>query len=113
MLDLMRKVFLAGLGAMFLTKEKAEEMAEELVRRGELRRDEARNFVDQLLAKGKEQHAQLQETVKREVSRWRTEWGLVTRAEMASLEKRVAELEAMMARNDRAGGGQDTHNNAE
>ncbi|BCV21284.1 phasin family protein [Moorella sp. Hama-1] len=100
MLDIMRKVFLAGLGAMFLTKEKAEEVAEELVHRGELRRDEVKNFVDQLLAKGKEQQNQLQETVSREVNRWRTEWGLVTRSEMAALEKRLAELEARLASND-------------
>ncbi|MGI9861525.1 hypothetical protein SDD30_09105 [Moorella naiadis] len=100
MLDIMRKVFLAGLGAMFLTKEKAEEMAEELVHHGELRRDEVKNFVDQLLAKGKEQQNQLQETVSREVNRWRTEWGLVTRSEMAALEKKVAELEARLASND-------------
>lgn len=98
MLDLMRKVFLAGLGAMFLTKEKAEEVAEELVHRGELRRDEAKNFVEQLLNKGKEQQALLQETVTREVNRWRNEWGLVTKSEMAALEKRVAELEARQER---------------
>ena len=99
MLDIMRKVFLAGLGAMFLTKEKAEEVAEELVHRGELRRDEVKNFVEQLLAKGKEQQNQLQETVSREVNRWRTEWGLVTKSELAALEKRVAELEARLASN--------------
>lgn len=97
MLDLMRKVFLAGLGAMFLTKEKAEEVAEELVHQGELRREEAKNFVEQLLNKGKEQQALLQETVSREVNRWRSEWGLVTKAELSALENRVAELEARLA----------------
>ncbi len=103
MLDLMRKAFLAGLGAMFLTKEKAEEVAEELVRQGELRREEAKNFTEQLLNKGKEQQTQLQETVSKEVNRWRKEWGLVTKAEMAALEKRMAELEARLASQENSG----------
>ena len=42
MLDLLRTVMLAGLGAVDLSEEKLRQVTDELVRRGELAADEAR-----------------------------------------------------------------------
>lgn len=100
MLDLIRKVFLAGLGAMFLTKSKAEEVAEELVKRGELKREEVKSFIEQLLEKGREQQAQLQDALTKEFNRLRHEWGLATKADLAALEARIKHLEEKLLKKE-------------
>ena len=54
--ELAEKLVLAGVGAVALTAERADALAEELSARGGLRREEARSLVDEL------------------VGRWRNAW---------------------------------------
>ena len=54
MLELLKKGFYTGLGLALITKEKAEELAKELVKKGELSEKEGKGFVEEILKKSKE-----------------------------------------------------------
>jgi polyhydroxyalkanoate synthesis regulator phasin len=49
--DLVERLFLLGVGAAALSKDRLQEIVEELVRRGHLSRDEGRDMVDKLVAR--------------------------------------------------------------
>ncbi len=70
--DLLEQVLLAGLGAVSLTAERIEQLADSLAERGGIRRDDARAAIDEL------------------VTRWR---GDATRATERAGAGRVAQLE--------------------
>lgn len=98
MLDFFRRTMLVGLGALSFTKEKAEQLVEELVNRGDIGRDEAKNLLEELKARGEEQAQAVAGIVRREMDRLKGEIGLVNRGELEALEARVKELEERVAK---------------
>lgn len=93
MLDIFKKTFLAGLGALSLTKERAEQITEELVKKGEVSRDEAGKFVTELMDKVKEQREMVAGTVKQEFSKIKGDLAIVNRKEFESLIARIEVIE--------------------
>jgi polyhydroxyalkanoate synthesis regulator phasin len=53
--DLIERTFLAGMGVAVLTKDRVEDLADELVRLGGLNADEGREMVERLVARSREQ----------------------------------------------------------
>jgi len=49
--DIINKVINLGLGAVLLTKENIEEVIDEMVKKGEIKKDEAKAQVNELLKK--------------------------------------------------------------
>lgn len=93
MREILHKLMLLSLGAVSLTKEKAEKLAEELVKRGEISREEAKDFMKELIARGEEERAGLKSTVQAEVDRLRKDMGLATKADFSRLEERLRQIE--------------------
>jgi len=93
LLDLMKKGFLAGVGALTMTKERAEELVEEMVKRGEITRSEAAQTIQELMDKGKEQQETIKKSVREEIDKARNDFGFVTKKDYEQLENRVKELE--------------------
>ncbi|MZP28738.1 hypothetical protein GTO91_03310 [Heliobacterium undosum] len=93
MLDIVRKALLAGLGAVTLTKERAEVIVDELVKKGEMSKEEASKIIEELLEKSKEQREVVSDTFKSEFGRLRNDFGFVTRKEFDALEARIAAIE--------------------
>lgn len=91
--ELVRRSILLGLGALSITREKAERLVDELVKKGEMTREEARSFVDQIVERGKQEKDELQRMVKEELGQWRENVGLATRADIARLEEQIKKLE--------------------
>lgn len=58
-----RKAMLTGFGLIDLTAEKAENMVNELVKRGEIVEGESKKYVDDLMAKAKETEVNLKTKV--------------------------------------------------
>jgi polyhydroxyalkanoate synthesis regulator phasin len=56
--DPIERDFLVGLGALTLTREKAQSIVDGLVKKGEARRDEAKGLVDRLVTRGEEERAE-------------------------------------------------------
>ncbi len=53
--DLIERTFLAGMGVAAVTKDRVEDLADELVRLGGLNAEEGRDLVERLVARSKEQ----------------------------------------------------------
>jgi polyhydroxyalkanoate synthesis regulator phasin len=91
--ELAEKLVLAGVGAVALTAERTDALAEELSARGSLGRDEARSLVDELVGRWRNETIRLGERTGSGLAGVFHEVGLVTRVELEELELRVAQLE--------------------
>jgi polyhydroxyalkanoate synthesis regulator phasin len=91
--EIAEKVVLAGVGAVALTAERADALAEELSARGGIGRDEARSVVEELVGRWRNEGVRLGERTGTGLAGLFRELGLVTRAELEELELRVAQLE--------------------
>jgi polyhydroxyalkanoate synthesis regulator phasin len=89
MSDIIKKVFLAGLGAATLTREKAEEIIEDLVKKGELKREEKPGVLDDLLKATEKRKDEMQNFVKEEVQKVLKTLNITTKEDIDSLEKRL------------------------
>ena len=55
--DILEKMFLLGVGAFSLTKEKVEGVVDDLVARGRLTQDEGKDLASEMRSRGEEQRA--------------------------------------------------------
>lgn len=87
------RLLLAGLGAVSLTAERIEELADALTERGGMRRDEARGAIDDLVTRWRGDATRVTERAGAGLQGVLRELGLVLRSEYEELELRVAQLE--------------------
>ncbi|MEN6462508.1 MAG: hypothetical protein ABFC94_14225 [Syntrophomonas sp.] len=92
-MSLMKKAFYLGLGAISLTKERAEKTINEMAEKGEMNKDEAKQFVDEIIQKGEEQKKEIRHIISEEIDEWRKDFGVVSRGEFEALEARIKKLE--------------------
>ena len=91
--DLGERVGAAAFGAVLLTAERADRLAEELARRGAMGRDEARSLIDEVTLRWRGTTAGLGQRAGAGVEGVLRELGLVTREDYEELELRLAQLE--------------------
>lgn len=68
MTNLFEKSINLGLGLFVYSREKVEEMVEELVNKGEIAKKDSRQFAGELVKKGEEQREELKKLIKDEVA---------------------------------------------
>lgn len=95
-MEIFKKSLLFGIGLMTITREKAEKVMQNLVERGEVGTEDAKNFVNELLEKGDQEKAAVQETIKKEFEDIRKKFDFVTKTDIAQLEAKIGELEAKL-----------------
>ena len=91
--DALERVGLAALGAVALTAERADALADELARTGGMRRDEARELIEQTSHRWRGEALRLSERAGAGLEGFFQQLGLVPRSELEDLELRVAQLE--------------------
>jgi polyhydroxyalkanoate synthesis regulator phasin len=84
---------LAVLGAVALTAERADGLADELAAKGGIRRDEAREVIDQATRRWRGEAVRMGEKAGAGLEGLFHQLGLVTRDDFEELELRVAQLE--------------------
>lgn len=94
MLEPMKNLLLAGLGAVSYSQDKLKSTLHELVDRGELTREQGERILSEWLARGQEEKDKLSARVTDEGQKLREKLGLVSRAEHEALLRRVEVLEA-------------------
>jgi len=94
--SMLKEMFLAGLGAVSLTKDKIEEIAQELVKRGELTAEDKNNFINSALNSVNKQKQVIKEKAYENIQQMAKEANLVTREEYDLLLARIAELESKL-----------------
>ena len=91
--EIAEKLVLAGVGAVALTAERADALAEELAARGGMGREEARSLIEELVGRWRSESIRFGERTGVSLATLFRELGLVTRAEVEELELRLAQLE--------------------
>jgi polyhydroxyalkanoate synthesis regulator phasin len=91
--DLAEEILLAGVGAVALTKERADELVGELAQKGKLTQDDARELVDEVMGRWRGDALRVGERASSTLATVFRELGLVTRRENEELELRLAQLE--------------------
>jgi polyhydroxyalkanoate synthesis regulator phasin len=90
---LLEQLGLAAVGAVSLTAERADRLADEFAARGGMRREEARSIVDELTGRWRGEAGRLGERASAALEDVFNDLGLVTRESFEELELRVAQLE--------------------
>jgi polyhydroxyalkanoate synthesis regulator phasin len=88
-----RKMMLMGIGALSLSRERAEMLVKELTEKGEVDQAEARTFVGELVRRGEQERSMVQKAVRSELSLLRSEFGLVNRRDLSRIEARLGRIE--------------------
>ena len=91
--EVAEEAVLAGVGAVALTKERADELVQELVGKGKMTGDEARGLVDDVMGRWRGDAVRMSERAGTTLSTLFRELGLITRREYEELELRLAQLE--------------------
>jgi polyhydroxyalkanoate synthesis regulator phasin len=91
--ELLERLAFSAVGAVALTAERADAIAEELSERGLARRDDARALIEDLSARWRGDATRLGEKAGATLDTLFRELGLVTKDDLVELELRLAQLE--------------------
>ncbi len=91
--DVVERLALAALGAVALTAERLDELAGDLSERGGMRREDARQLLEDALTRWRGDATRFGERAGESLAGVARQLGLVTREELDELELRVAQLE--------------------
>lgn len=96
--EMWKKAFLMGVGATALTVEKMQELANELVERGEMSQKDAMSFSEDLRSRAMKEKEQFESRMKESVESYMKtavkSMGLVTREEYEALKEEIENLKA-------------------
>lgn len=83
----------AGIGLAAVTKEKAEEVIAELVKKGEISKDEGKDLLSTLMNRMQEESEKLKLKINEQVENTITSMNLVRKSEMDEVLQKLTELE--------------------
>jgi len=96
MFDLLEKAFLAGLGAVSLSRKKTDEFLAEMKEKYQMTEEEGKAFIEKAEKMAREGKERVAEMVDTEVKKVIDRIGLVPREEFDRLQKRIEELEEQL-----------------
>jgi len=82
----------AGLGAMLIAKEKAEEMIDEAIKEGEMSKEEGSKVLDDLKKEAQKRSKEIDKSLKTEIHKQLKEFGVATKEDIASLRREITAL---------------------
>ncbi len=88
MTNLFEKGLLVGIGLLSMTREKAQEVIDDLSEEGKLQKNDMKGWVDQLTDRGEEERQALRKLIRDEMKKVLDEMGLVTKEDMKELLKK-------------------------
>ena len=90
--DIIKKAINLGYGALIMTKENVEELMDEMVKKGEIKKDEAkaqvREVFNKILSSKKEIESKIEEVVEKVLHKL----DIPTRKELQQMEKKLEEI---------------------
>jgi len=95
MLESLDRLLLAGLGALSMTRERAEQIFDDYVRRGQVEKERRTGFVREMVEKAEKSRQDFENLITRQVREAVDKLNLPTRDDLARIE---AKLDAVLAR---------------
>lgn len=93
MKKLFEDIVLTGLGTLVVTKEKAEELVEKMIKQGDVTREEGKELLNKFIEKTEEGGSRLSEHFLAELKQRLNKAGFVTRQELEDIKSRLDHLE--------------------
>lgn len=93
MSDMLRKMGLFGIGVISLTQEKMEEFTQEMIKKGEISKEEGRKFVKEVLSEKEKQLKDIEEKINERVRENIKKSGVVMKGDIETLERKIEKLE--------------------
>lgn len=93
MSEMFRKMGLFGVGVISLTQEKAEEFTQEMIKKGEISKEEGKKFVKEVLSEKEKQLKDIEEKINRKVKENLKKSGIVMKSDITALERKIEKLE--------------------
>jgi polyhydroxyalkanoate synthesis regulator phasin len=88
--DTLRRYLDAGMAFTQLTRARAQAIVKDLVKAGELQREQAQDRVEELMDRSRKNTEQLLDVVRKEVRQQLAAMGLATKDDIARLERKIA-----------------------
>jgi polyhydroxyalkanoate synthesis regulator phasin len=92
MFETLDKVFLAGLGAMTMTKEKAEQIFDEYVKKGEAQRENKSGFVKDLMGTAEKTRAEMEKMISEQVKKAIGAIQIASKDDITRLEQKLDQI---------------------
>ena len=96
-MDILRKTMLLGLGLISLTKDKAEGVVDDLVKRGEVASEDRFKAVDSLLKEAEKQEEEFTRKMTKSVNKVIGDLGLPTKKDMDEVLKALKSIEEKLS----------------
>ena len=93
MLDQLRKALLAGMGVVFYTREKVEDVVKDLIHGGHLTREQGAKILEELVKRGEEGTGELGAKINDDLRGLLGKIGPVSRAEFETYRSRLEAVE--------------------
>ncbi len=81
-----------GLGALVMTKEKAEEVVSELVKKGEVGQEEGKELINELIEKGEKGKKEIEDKIEKMVKNVIEKLDLSAKKEIEELKSEIEKL---------------------
>ena len=105
MFEELRKGLLSSLGAVFLTKEKIEELCHKMVQEARMSKEDAQKLRNELLSTGESHWIQLEKSVSEGLKKAMKNLDMVKGSDIERLEKRIEALEIRLEAAEKATSG--------
>lgn len=92
MFETLDKLMLAGLGAMSMTKEKAEKIFDEYVEKGKVQKDQRSGFVKDVMDQAEKAKEDLEKVVAEQVEKALAKQPLATKDDIKRIEDKLDQL---------------------
>ncbi len=96
MIDLIKKTVMISVGMAYLTKEKVEELAHEIIEKGKMSKKESKAFLEDLLDKSEETSKQVEAQMTTIVNDTLKKLNFATQEDVKGLKKEIKELRKML-----------------
>jgi len=91
--NILNKGVTLGLGLAITSKEQAQKLVDDMVRKGELSRDESVEFVEKLFQKGIETQLQLDLLITKKAQELVAKLNVATKEDIGRLEQRIDKID--------------------
>jgi polyhydroxyalkanoate synthesis regulator phasin len=92
MFETLDKMMLAGLGAVSMTRERAEQMFDEYVNKGQAERDNRSGFVKEVMDSAERTRSELEKMISKQVQETVTTLHLATQEDIQRIEEKLDQL---------------------
>lgn len=90
--DIIKKAIDLGVGALFMTKENIEELIDDMVKNGEIKREEAKAQVNEIIKKILSSKKEIESRTEVIVEKVLHKLDIPTRQELQQMQKRLEEI---------------------